>query len=417
MNKILFFSFLVIFSMNLVSDSTRKKSKEDFSKEVLWEGQITGVYKDQGKIRVYIKHNPEWVGKNFDEIKNGILEKVKYTLRQKGTDKVLGNFLVNHIELEREIKNGLKIDYEIFLFGKFKLRKKSSFKLLSNDFYIQMTRPVEIYEDPSLYFKDTITLPNKIIIHPKDKKEMIYIPTGMFIYGQANDSEQDSFNPFIQNPDDSNLKDLPSFYIDKYEVTNGEYNIFLQETNNPPPPHWQNGIYPNGKENHPVINLSYKEVEKYATWVGKRLPTEFEWEKAARGVGFERTLNRDESYTINLKLLKYPFGNKFETIYCNTIESKLNDTISVYEISTKSASPYGVIGMCGNAPEWTSSSYLPYEGHFIKNKYFGKQYKVIRGGSFFEDKKKATVYYRNFGGNPNLFDDRKAGFRLVKDLN
>ena len=54
---------------------------------------------------------------------------------------------------------------------------------------------------------------------------------------------------------------------------------------------------------------------------------------------------------------------------------------------------------------------------FFKNPAFGKQYKVIRGGSFYDDKKSASVYFRSYGGNPNLAEDRRAGFRLVKDLN
>lgn len=103
-------------------------------------------------------------------------------------------------------------------------------------------------------------------------------------------------------------------------------------------------------------------------------------------------------------------------MFCNTSESKIKDTISVYELSTKGASSYGVIGMCGNAAEWTSSWYLPYHGHEISNPSFGKIFKVIRGGSFFEEKKKASSYYRNFGGKPNLISDRRAGFRLVKDF-
>ncbi|MCX7999620.1 MAG: formylglycine-generating enzyme family protein, partial [Leptospiraceae bacterium] len=90
-------------------------------------------------------------------------------------------------------------------------------------------------------------------------------------------------------------------------------------------------------------------------------------------------------------------------------------TISVYELPKKGASVYGVVGMCGNAPEWTSSWYEPYENHFFESHLTGKAVKVVRGGSFFESRKNCTVYARSFGGLPNLAEDRRAGFRLVID--
>ncbi len=413
MKKILLICIILFLSSAIY---TEKTNKSEMNRIVLWEGDVTGVYKDSGKVRAYLKHNPEFLGANFAEVKKTILEKEKFELRQKVTNKLLGYFLVNHIELEKKIEKKSKTDFEVMIFGKFKPNKKSYTKLISNDFTISLARYEEAYLDPSAFFQDRITLPSKNYTHPKDKKEMLLITNGFFIFGQGNNGELDNFNPAILNPDESNMIELPSFYIDKYEVTNREYETFLRETNSVAPPHWENGTFGNGKEDHPVINLTYREVEKYAAWVGKRIPTEFEWEKAARGPGFEKTLNKDETYFIKLTTRKYPYGDKFESIFCNVKESKVKDTISVYELSTKGARPYGVIGMCGNAPEWTSSWYLPYEGHYIESKSFGKQYKVIRGGSFFEDKKSATTFSRNFGGNPNLYEDRRAGFRLVKDI-
>ncbi len=416
--KILLSLLLLIWQTEFYfAESSNKKDKSDLNRIVLWEGEISGIYKDKGAIRALISHNPEWVGANFEEIKSNILKKRKFELRQKVTNKKIGYFVVNHVELEKEIQKNKRTDFQVMINGNFELSKKSYSGFVSNDFVISMARYEESYLDPSAFFKDNITSPSKTYIHPIDKKEMVFIPAGVFIHGQGSDGEFDNYNPAFQSPDDTNLMEIASFYIDKYEVTNAEYERYLRDTFAKPPVYWINGKIPQGKEDHPVTSISYREAEQYASWAGKRLPTEFEWEKAARGQGLTRTLKRDESYTIELHTIKYPFGNKFDSLLCNIKESKVGDTVSVYELATKGASPYGVIGMCGNAAEWTSSWYTAYEGHFLKNPAFGKQYKVIRGGSFFDDKKSSTVFFRSYGGNPNLAEDRRAGLRLVKDLN
>lgn len=416
--KFFFTLFLILLHTEyFYADSKTKIDKSEMNRIVLWEGEITGIYKDKGAIRSTISHNPEWLGANFDEIKNEILKKKKFELRQKVTNKKIGYFIANHVDLERKIEKNKKTDYQVLINGKFEVSDPTYENFISNDFTISMVRYEEGYLDPSRFFKDNITSPQKSILHPIDKKEMVLVPASAFIHGQGASGELDSYNPAFQSPNDTNLLEIASFYIDKYEVTNEEYARYLRDTNAKPPLYWADGQIPNGKEDHPVISLSYREVERYAAWAGKRLPTELEWEKAARGQGFTRTLNRDESYTIQLHTVIYPFGNKFDSLLCNTKESKIGDTVSVYELAAKGASPYGVIGMCGNAPEWTSSWYAAYDGHFLKNSAFGKQYKVIRGGSFYEDKNSAKVYFRSYGGNPNLAEDRRAGFRLVKDLN
>ncbi|MDF3820918.1 SUMF1/EgtB/PvdO family nonheme iron enzyme, partial [Leptospira sp. 96542] len=125
--------------------------------------------------------------------------------------------------------------------------------------------------------------------------------------------------------------------------------------------------------------------------------------------------NRDETLGYQIIATKYPFGDDYDSLYCNTRESKIGKTVSVYELSTEGNSPYGAAGMCGNAPEWTSSFYELYPGHHIKSFSFGKIYKVVRGGSYAESAKNASTVARSYGGIPNLAEDRRAGFRLVMD--
>jgi hypothetical protein len=115
------------------------------------------------------------------------------------------------------------------------------------------------------------------------------------------------------SPDFSTLVDLPSYYIDKYEVTNQEYDRFLRETGYKPPHYWVNGNIPDGKEHHPVVSLGYRDVEEYARWAGKRIPTELEWEKAARGIGVSITKTRKDTFIFELQTQRFPFGEKYDS--------------------------------------------------------------------------------------------------------
>jgi formylglycine-generating enzyme required for sulfatase activity len=411
---------IFLFTTNiLISEEADNSKKETETEKItIWEGEISAIYKEKGKVRALIPVDPNWTGTNFEEIKEKIMDMKDFPIRQKITKKKIGIFEVRDVEFERSIeKKGNKPqEFQVMIYGKLKLRKKSYFKTISNDFYISMSKEETIYTDPSVFYKQTVTPPAVSIIHAKDRKEMVIVPSGVFIHGQGKDGDQDDFNPAFMSPDFSTLVDLPSYYIDKYEVTNQEYDRFLRETGYKSPHYWPNGNIPEGKENHPVISLSYRDVETYATWAGKRIPTELEWEKAARGMGVTITRTKKDTYIFDLQTQRFPFGEKFDSTLCNSLESGIGDTVSVYELSTKGASPYGAIGMCGNAAEWTSSWYDAYEGHRFNSPVVGKTVKVIRGGSFTESQKRCSVHYRTFGGLPNLREDRRAGFRLVQDL-
>jgi formylglycine-generating enzyme required for sulfatase activity len=168
--------------------------------------------------------------------------------------------------------------------------------------------------------------------------ETILIPAGPFLMGE-------DLRPIF----------LPDFRIAKYPVTNEHYFRFVKATNHRPPDHWlRDGTYPSGLTHHPVVFVSWEDATAYAEWTGARLPTEAEWEKAARGTDGRL----------------YPWGNEFIPENCNSSESKSSSTCSV-ETHPGGVSPYGVMDMAGNTWEWTSSLYEE-----------GQEWRVLKGGAW-----------------------------------
>jgi hypothetical protein len=107
----------------------------------------------------------------------------------------------------------------------------------------------------------------------QDPVEMVYIPEGVYLL---------SLQPEGQESPSLTIVKVPAFYIDSHPVSNREYKQFVDATAYAQPNHWVNGQIPAGKEDQPVTNVSYKDAESYAQWTGKRLPTEIEWEAAAK---------------------------------------------------------------------------------------------------------------------------------------
>jgi len=269
----------------------------------------------------------------------------------------------------------------------------------------------------SLYKKEIISL--------TDKREMVLIPEGKFLMGSTG-SDQDEF------PEHEEF--LGNYYIDKYEVSNSDYKKFADIKGVKYPDYWKNQI--DRKSNFisvyfsslPVI-VSYYESAAYAAWAGKRLPSELEWEKAAKppessgktGKGYlyswgaifrENLANTEEFWASekNGENLKKTIIQK----YGLTILEKGYLPVDMFE--KDSLSYYGVAHLDGNALEWTDSWYQPYPGNNRVNKKYGTQYKVIRGGAFFLTKTDSRITDRKTGGIPDLYKDRVAGFRCVKSI-
>lgn len=158
----------------------------------------------------------------------------------------------------------------------------------------------------------------------KDGRPMVLIPAGDFLYGPTKEKVS-----------------LQAFYIDRYPVTNADYKAFIDADGNSAPPTWSGGNVPDGKSDHPVVQVTWQDAADYAEWAGKRLPTEQEWEKAARGTDGRQ----------------WPWGNGFNISKCNTSDCEIFDTTPVGKYSPEGDSPYGAGDMAGNVEEWLGGKY------------------------------------------------------------
>jgi formylglycine-generating enzyme required for sulfatase activity len=237
--------------------------------------------------------------------------------------------------------------------------------------------------------------------------DMILIPAGEFQMGsndaEAANSEQPMHPVFVD-----------AFYIDKHEVTIGQYRQFIRETGHHPLD-WDNVFTYSPTDDHPVVGVSWYDAMAYAKWVGKRLPTEAEWEKAARGS--------------KLGGKKYAWGNATP----NGKQCNLVGTVDKYEytapVGSFPANGYGLSDMTGNVWEWCLDEFQnnvyanpprknPIIGDGIENLINNildiKTDRVLRGGSWFSTVQDGRVSTR-FKASPS-FKGSFVGFRCVKDV-
>ena len=230
---------------------------------------------------------------------------------------------------------------------------------------------------------------------PYGEPEWVEIPAGEFIMG-SNDGEE------RERPQHRLF--LPTYWIARVPITNAQYYLFTQATGHSAPVGWENERPRKELESHPVVRVFWDDAQAYCRWLSEmtgktiRLPSEAEWEKAARGPKDARV---------------YPWGDTFDRLRCNTKELGLGTTTPV-GIFPDGASPYGVLDMSGNVFEWTQSRYRPYpyradDGRELVDN--SGEIHIWRGGSYLVDKDWGRCACRDWDHPDDWFRD--GGFRAV----
>ncbi len=224
---------------------------------------------------------------------------------------------------------------------------------------------------------------------------MIYIPEGYFIMGS--DDGWDDARPMREVW-------ISVFWIAKYPVTNVEYRQFVEMTGHQAPPYWKQVTNHSNWEQHPVTMVSWDDARTYAEWAGVRLPTEAEWEKAARGTDGR----------------KYPWGNEQDLKRVHRYDRQTRYcTAPVDFFSPEGDSPYGVANTVGSPGEWVADWYDYYDMDSNRDP-FGPssvkhENKVIRGGiRGMDGKPVVTCFDRDFRWRGEL--KPWVGFRVACDV-
>lgn len=230
------------------------------------------------------------------------------------------------------------------------------------------------------------------------ESEMILIPGGEFVMGTGDDEEDAPIHEVY----------IDTFYMDPCEVTNAQYLEFCEATERPLPEFWGWDRFRCGPDypDHPVVGVSWRDAKDYAEWRGKRLPTEAEWEYAARG---------------GLEGKKYPHGDTVDSTTANYFRRGISEEQvlrrGTMPVGSFPPNGFGLYDMAGNVVEWVSDYYGwdyynegPYENPQGPEK--GK-FRVIRGGGWHSGPYCNRVYFRS--GLRSNWLDFNVGFRCAKN--
>jgi formylglycine-generating enzyme required for sulfatase activity len=212
----------------------------------------------------------------------------------------------------------------------------------------------------------------------------------------------DRFRQWIMKEYPRHRVEVPSYAIGRCPVTNDEYRTFVARTARPVP----ESLARDEPGDHPVWGVSFEDALAFCVWMGERLrrrcrlPSEAEWERAARGPSGR----------------EYPFGDRFDPGLCNTLEAGIGHTTPVDRYAG-AASEFGVWDLAGNVEEYTMDCYAPYPGGtFIEDdlsRILGPRYRVLRGGSFARGGDLARSARRH--GPFPAPEFRYIGFRVVAE--
>ena len=259
---------------------------------------------------------------------------------------------------------------------------------------------IQIAEVPAV---EVVPEPTPVVIEVPEG--MVYVSAGEFIMGS--DPEVDPMTDALDELPQHKVL-LDAYFIDKYEVSNADYTKFVEATG-----HRNSIFWDNPKFNHPdqpVVGVTWGDAAAYAEWVGKRLPTEAEWEKAARGTDGRI----------------WPWGNEFDPTKCNfDDEGKFDGHLDGFAMAApvksfeQGASPYGALNMVGNVAEWVAD-WFEAEYYFVSpvenpkgppTSGMGK--KSWRGASWFAGSEQMRCAFREY--DDIVASGQILGFRCAKD--
>ncbi|HET9532907.1 MAG TPA: bifunctional serine/threonine-protein kinase/formylglycine-generating enzyme family protein [Blastocatellia bacterium] len=224
---------------------------------------------------------------------------------------------------------------------------------------------------------------------PTPPPGMVFIKGGEFTMGNNLSSAE------FEKPE--HAETVASFFIDQYEVTVEDYHKFMRARNHAPPQgwneSWRQGNFSSEERRLPVTGVSWYDAQEYAEWAGKRLPTEQEWEYAARSA--DKRL--------------YPWGREFNAEYANVGDPSKKEIRAVGSFPSD-RSPFGLFDMAGNVAEWTDSDPRAYRGSSARN----DEGKIIRGGSFEAPRSYSQVTSR--AAAPPTIKSGSIGFRCASSV-
>ena len=223
-----------------------------------------------------------------------------------------------------------------------------------------------------------------------DTRPMVLIPAGEFQMG-------DAFNEGESDERPVHIVYLDAFYIDVYEVTNAQYQMFMEATGRETPRYWNDSRF--NASSQPVVGVDWQDAVAYCQWAGKRLPTEAEWEKAARG---------------GLVGKRYPWGDEIADNYAN-----YNNTRGPIAVGNYVPNGYGVHDMAGNVWEWCVDWEVP-DYYTISPKRnpvalsTGVRKRIMRGGAY----NSQPIYLRVASRGNSIPENRGGdlGFRCAQDV-
>jgi len=287
---------------------------------------------------------------------------------------------------------------------------------------------------------------------PSAGEDMVLVPAGPFVRGSnrvdhsGKQQEYGLVKPLFLDEHPEQTVELPAYLIDTYEVSNAMYKRFVVETGQAEPAEWsQNGynLRPERlratdletlrwiaseyfrfdldlrsmrkpqllrlmarrqatQDRLPVTGVNWYQADAYCRWAGKRLPTEAEWEKAARGT----------------QGLEYPWGNDWDTALANIGDDvEWEGGIAPVGSYPGNRSPFGVYDMAGNVWEWVADWYQPYPGSDYRSEDFGEINKVLRGGGGGVGHYSLSFFFRSAmrGYVPPDTQSADVGFRCARD--